>query len=55
MLEAFDHDVRVLRYLLRMIDNYLRNRALVYGVQEGQRRMAVTAVSALDSALGPDL
>ena len=34
---------------------YLRDRALLYGTQEGQQGMAVTARVAQGSLLGPDL
>lgn len=55
MLEALDRDFRVPKYLLRMVDDYLRDRALLYETQEGQRRMAVTSGAAQGSVLGPDL
>ena len=55
MLEALDDAFRVVRYLLRMVDNYLTDSALLYGTQEGQRHMATSAEAAQDSVLGPDL
>ena len=50
MLEAFDHDFRVLRYLLQTVDDCLRDRVLICGMQEGQWQMAVTAGAVQGSA-----
>lgn len=52
MLEALDHEFCVLRYLLWMVNNYIRDRALLYGTLEGQQQMAGLGQS---SVLGPDL
>ena len=54
MLKALDQDFCVPKYLRRMVDNYIRDRALLYRTQEGQRQMAVTTGAAQMSVLGLD-
>jgi len=55
MLWALEHSFRVPSYLLRMVDSYLKDRALLYDTLQGQRRVAVTSGAAQGSILGPDL
>lgn len=42
-------------YLLRIMQDYLRDRILVYDTSEGERRREVTAGAAQGSILGPDI
>lgn len=55
MLGALKHDFNIPKYLLRVLDDYLKDRILIYSTEEGQREMAVTAGAAQGSILGPDL
>lgn len=54
-IRALEEDYRVPGYLLRMMDDYLADRTLVYDTLDGPRSMAVTAGAAQGSVLGPDL
>lgn len=55
LLDALEHQFRIPPYLLRILNEYLKNRTLIYETNEGQRRIAVTAGVAQGSILGPDL
>lgn len=55
MLDALEHGFRIPTYLLRILNDYLRNRMLLYETEEGQREMVVTGGAAQGSILGPDL
>ena len=55
MLEALRNTFRIPAYLLRLIENYLRQRLLIYETREGTRTMDVTSGAAQGSILGPDL
>lgn len=55
MLAALERSFNVPRYLMRIVDAYLRNRTLLYQTTEGQRTTSVTSGAAQGSILGPDL
>lgn len=55
MLNSLGRDFTVPPYLLRVIDDYFKNRYLLYETKEGWQRTAVTAGVAQGSILGPDL
>lgn len=55
MLHALEVDFRIPHYLLRMVEDYLSDRCLVYETTEGCGSMVVTAGAAQGSVLGPDL
>lgn len=55
MMHALDEHFQVPKYLLRLLDDYLKNRVLLYSTTEGQRRTQITAGAAQGSILGPDL
>ena len=55
MLRALAEDFSVLKYLLRMIRAYLKDRVLVYETEDGPRTKEVTAGAAQGSVLGPEL
>lgn len=55
MMNSLEHTFNVPKYLLRMIDDYLRDRTLLYSTKTGNKQAAVTAGAAQGSILGPDL
>jgi len=55
MLDALRNTFRIPTYLLRLIEDYLRSRALTYETRDGVRTMEVTSGAAQGSILGPDL
>lgn len=55
ILEALKHSFHLPVYLLRMIGDYLKDRALIFNTREGKRRVKVTSGAAQGSILGPDL
>lgn len=54
-MQALEHTFKVPRYLLRMIDDYPRNRKLSYDSTEGRREKTIKVGVAQGSILGPDL
>lgn len=55
MLQALDQTFQTPKYLLRLLDDYLKDRVLLYSTSEGERRTKITAGAAQGSILGPDL
>lgn len=55
IIEALKHYFGIPAYLLRMIEDYLYDRSLVYNTKNGTRRKEITAGAAQGSILGPDL
>lgn len=55
MLGALEHTFSVPGYLLRLMEDYLSDRALIYETNEGQQRIGITSGAAQGSILGPDL
>ena len=55
MLEALQRDFRVPDYLLVVVQDYLKDRRLLYSTEDGIRSKVVTAGAAQGSILGPDL
>ena len=55
MLDALENTFHVPPYLMRLIQDYLRFRLLIYNTAEGPRTMDVTSGAAQGSILGPDL
>lgn len=55
VLTALEKSFHIPKYLLRMIDDYVRNRVLIYETKEGYRRKTITSGAAQGSILGPDL
>lgn len=55
MTQALEHTFKVPRYLLRMTDDYLRNRTLRNESTEGRKEKTITAGATQGSVLGPDL
>ncbi|GJQ70535.1 hypothetical protein Trydic_g22938 [Trypoxylus dichotomus] len=54
ILNALEHSFRVPPYLLRMIDDYLGNRSIIYDTKQGRCNDEVTSGVAQGSILGPD-
>ncbi|GJQ83619.1 hypothetical protein Trydic_g19943, partial [Trypoxylus dichotomus] len=54
ILNALEHSFRVPPYLLRMIDDYLGNRSIIYDTNQGRCNDKVTSGVAQGSILGPD-
>ena len=54
-LYALERDFRVLQYLLCIVENYPRDRTLVYDTDEGPKRKEPTSGAAQGSMLGPDV
>lgn len=54
-MHELEHTFQVPKYLLRMLDDYLRNRTVLYQITDGKKRIKVTAGAAQRSILGPDL
>lgn len=54
-LEALRDKFKIPGYLLRILQNYLKDRTLLYETDEGQRCKEVTAGAAQGAILGPDL
>ncbi|CAK9829547.1 hypothetical protein ANTRET_LOCUS6865 [Anthophora retusa] len=50
-----ENTFQVLDYLLRIMEDYLSDRVLVYDTAEGRRKRKVSARVAQESILGPDL
>lgn len=55
MVEALEQSFCVPAYLLQVLDDYLRVRALVNPILKGQRKMIVVSGAGRKSVLGPDL
>lgn len=55
IIEALQRQFNIPEYLLRMIDDYLHDRSLIYNTANGRRRKEVTSGAAQGSILGPDL
>jgi hypothetical protein len=55
MLEALHRHFRVPDYLLVVVQDYLKDRRLLYETEEGRKTRVVTAGAAQGSILGPDL
>lgn len=55
IMHSLQDDFQVPGYLMRIIDDYLRNRSLLYQTKDGKRKIKVTAGAAQGSILGPDL
>lgn len=55
MTQALEHTFKVPRYLLRMTDDYLRNRTLRYESTEGRKEKTISAGATQGFVLGPDL
>lgn len=55
ILRALDETFRIPKYLLRIIDDYLKDRALMYETSDGWKKIRVTSGAAQGSILGPDL
>lgn len=55
ILHALEHNFQVPKYLLRILDDYLKDRVLVYDTLEGEKRIPITSGAAQGSILGPDL
>lgn len=55
MMEALRNTFRIPAYLLRLVEDYLRSRLLIYETREGTRTMEVTSGAAQGSILGPNL
>ncbi|GJQ69997.1 hypothetical protein Trydic_g22499 [Trypoxylus dichotomus] len=54
ILNALEHSFRVPPYLLRMIDDYLGNRSIIYNTKQGRCNDKATPGVAQGSILGPD-
>ncbi|GJQ70297.1 hypothetical protein Trydic_g22735 [Trypoxylus dichotomus] len=54
ILNALEHSFRLPLYLLRMIDDYLGNRSIIYDTKQGRCNDKVTSAVAQGSILGPD-
>lgn len=55
VLKSLREKFNVPQYLLRVIEDYLRERVLLYGTASGPREYKVTSGAAQGSILGPDL
>lgn len=53
--KALSTNFRVPGYLLRILQNYLSDRTLIYDTCDGQREKQITSGAAQGSILGPDL
>lgn len=55
VLNALENKFNAPKYLLRIIDDYLKNRRVLYDTDRGVREKEMTAGAAQGSVLGPDL
>jgi len=55
VLDALEHNYTVPKYLLRIVDNYLSDRKVLYNTDCGVQEKVMTAGAAQGSVLGPDL
>ena len=53
-LQTLRRDFQIPRYLLRLIEDYLKDRFIVYDTEDGPRLKELTAGAAQGSILGPD-
>ncbi|XP_035737497.1 uncharacterized protein LOC118448399 [Vespa mandarinia] len=53
--EALERNFNVPMYLLRIVDDYLNERFLVYDTSDGPRSLELTSGAAQGSILGPDI
>jgi hypothetical protein len=52
---VLEKNFKVPRYLMRLLDVYLRNGSIIYQTNEGPRKANITVGTAQGSNLGPDL
>jgi hypothetical protein len=52
IMEALEKNFKVSRYVMRLLDVYLRNRSIIYLTKEGPRKANITAWAAQGSIYG---
>lgn len=55
IIDALKNNFNIPGYLMRMVEDYLRDRSLIYNTRDGTRRKEITAGAAQGSILGPEL
>lgn len=54
-IHALEQDFGVPEYLIRIIEDYLRDRSITYLTADGEKHRRITAGAAQGSILGPDI